>query len=256
MQLLSDRYFSEYKALLNVDIVSALEGVQAGELTPSSFTFYTSVAVMSSSRIEGELLEVDSYVKHKMQQVDYIPELLEKPNDLYSAYAYAHEHKLTRDHFLHSHSLITQHLLPERSRGVYRKSNMVVMEHNTGRVQFEAAPFDIVPGEMDKLWHDIDALTARNLSEDEVFYYASCIHLMFVCIHPFNDGNGRAARLLEKWFLATCLGAGAWRIPSEQYYYSHVNEYYLNLNRAGVFYEQLDLSKAFPFLLMLPQAIK
>lgn len=256
MHLLSDRYFPEYKTLLNVDIVSALEGLQAGELTPSSFTFYTSVAVMSSSRIEGESLEVDSYVKHKVQQVDYIPELLEKPNDLYSAYVYANEHALTREHFLHSHSLITRHLLPERSRGVYRKTNMVVMEHNTGRVQFEVAPFDIVPAEMDKLWRDIEALIAINLSPDEVFYYAAYIHLMFVCIHPFNDGNGRAARLLEKWFLATCLGASAWRIPSEQYYYGHVNAYYLNLNKAGVFYEQLDGSKSLPFLLMLPQAVK
>ncbi len=32
------------------------------ELTPQSFTFYTSVAVISSSRIEGEQLEIDSYV--------------------------------------------------------------------------------------------------------------------------------------------------------------------------------------------------
>ena len=37
---------------------------------------------MTSSRIEGEQLEVDSYVKHKMLNVEYLPELTEKPNDL------------------------------------------------------------------------------------------------------------------------------------------------------------------------------
>lgn len=255
MQILSDRYFDDYRVQLKVDIAQALEVQGADDLHPTSFSFYTSVAVMSSSRIEGEQMDVDSYVKHKVQHIDYVPELLEKPNDLYNAYVYAHDNVLTRAGFLHCHRLITAHLLPENSRGVYRKTNMVVMEHNTGRVQFEAAPFDIVPTEMERLWADIEVLLSRSLSPEEVLYYASCIHFAFVCIHPFYDGNGRAARLLEKWFLATCLGPMAWRIPSERYYYSHVNDYYLNLHRAGVFYEQLDLSKALPFLLMLPQSI-
>ncbi len=76
------------------------------------------------------------------------------------------------------------------------------------------------------------------LSIDEPFYYASFIHLVFVNIHPFNDGNGRAARLLEKWFLADHLGEKAWYIKSEKYFYHHVNEYYKNLNQIGMFYEK------------------
>lgn len=31
-------------------------------------------------------MEVDSYVKHKMQDIEYLPELVQKPNDLYGAY--------------------------------------------------------------------------------------------------------------------------------------------------------------------------
>jgi len=27
------------------------------------------------------------------------------------------------------------------------------------------------------------------------------LHIWLAQIHPFTDGNGRAARLLEKWFL-------------------------------------------------------
>ena len=42
----------------------------------------------------------------------------------------------------------------------------------------------------------IDLLLKNELTVDEVFYYAAYIHLVFVNIHPFVDGNGRATRLI------------------------------------------------------------
>lgn len=255
MKIITDKYLSSYKKHLKKEISLALKGIDEIELTPRSFTFYTSVAVISSSRIEGEQLEIDSYVKHKMQDIEYLPELLEKPNDLYNAYLFAKENKLTPGNFLKSHELLARHLLPEQWRGVYRKTQMLVMEHKTGNIQFEAAPFELLETEMQKLWADIEDLLPRKLPVEEVFYYASFIHLVFVCIHPFNDGNGRAGRLLEKWFLAEKMGEKAWYIKSEKYYYKHINEYYKNLNRLGMFYEKLDYSKADLFLQMLPEAV-
>ena len=255
MNLLTDKYLSAYKQRLATDIGSALKDIAAMELTPHSFTFYTSVAVISSSRIEGEQMEIDSYVKHKMQDIEYLPELVEKPNDLYKAYLFAQQNELTLKNFLQSHVLLSQHLLPEKWRGAYRKNEMLVMEHNTGKVQFEAAPFGIVEEKMNKLWQDITQLQTVKLTTEEIFYYASFIHLVLVSIHPFNDGNGRSGRLLEKWFLATLLGEQAWYIKSEKYYYDHVNEYYKNLNRVGMFYEQLDMAKGDLFLQMLPKAV-
>ena len=108
---------------------------------------------------------------------------------------------------------------------------------------------------MSLLWNDIEELKKDSLSTTEVFYFAAFIHIVFVNIHPFEDGNGRAARLLEKWFIAEKLGKKAWYLQSELNYYTHVNDYYKNINRIGIFYEQLDYSKALPFLLMLPNAL-
>jgi Fic family protein len=254
VKILTDIYLAEYKKRLP-NLASALQNIAVIEDTPHNFTFYTSIAVISSARIEGEQLELDSYVKHKMQDIEYLPGLVEKPNDLFKAYQFAQKHELTLQNFLNAHSILAEHLLPAKWRGVWRQNQMLVMEHKTGRIQFEAAPFEIIQKEMDKLWQDIDYLNTQKLIAEEVLYYASFIHLAFVCIHPFNDGNGRAGRLLEKWFLARHLGEKAWYIKSEKYYYDHVNDYYKNLNRLGVFYDQLDYSKAQPFLQMLPRAL-
>ena len=87
------------------------------------------------------------------------------------------------------------------------------------------------------------------------FFYAALLHLVFVKIHPFEDGNGRTARLIEKWFLAEKLGDKAWLIQSEKNYYTHHQLYYANIRKLGLEYDELDYNEALPFLGMLAEAI-
>lgn len=108
---------------------------------------------------------------------------------------------------------------------------------------------------MRELFEDIERLLEAQLGVEEVFYYASFIHLKFVHIHPFADGNGRCARLLEKWFLSEKLGSDFWKLSSESYYKEHRHTYYGNIN-LGVNYYELDYAKCIPFLLMLPECVK
>jgi Fic family protein len=254
LKILKQDLLSLYLPHVPLGLVEAFEVLHEAETSTEGFSFYTSVSAMASSKIEGEPMEIDSYIKHKMLNTEYLENLVQKPNDLYQAYIFAQKNTLSEENFLETHHILAAHLLPEKKRGVCRKGNMVVMEHKTFRIQYEAAFGAEVKSLFEDLWGDIEHLKKQEHSIEHIFYYGSLIHLTFVNIHPFEDGNGRAGRLLEKWFLAEMLGEKAWFVQSELYYYRNVNQYYLNLNRLGMFYEQLDYSKALPFLLMLPQA--
>jgi len=256
MKKLTNKYFDIYSSMLDINLGEAFAKLKQREWTAESFRFYTAVSVMSSSRIEGEQMEIDSYLKHKLQDIQYLPDLTEKPNDLFEAYEFARDNQLTLSNFYNVHLISTKHLLPESLRGVVRTGNMLIMDQQTQRVQYEAAIASIVKNEFEDFWGELDELIKKELSLNEVFYYASLIHLVFVKIHPFNDGNGRTGRLLEKWFLNTKLGEKAWYIGSEHFYYKNLKDYYHNLARVGLFYEELTYEMSIPFLLMLPNSLR
>ncbi len=47
---------------------------------------------MYSSKIEGETIELDSYIKHKRFGIPFKPDYTRKIDDLYTAYQYAKTH--------------------------------------------------------------------------------------------------------------------------------------------------------------------
>ncbi|MCL1862328.1 MAG: Fic family protein [Defluviitaleaceae bacterium] len=77
--------------------------------------------------------------------------------------------------------------IDESSAGVWRKINIIV----TGS-DYEFPAHDKLEGLMEGLEHWIK--TERDSMHPVVF--AAILHLKFVTIHPYIDGNGRVARLL------------------------------------------------------------
>jgi Fic family protein len=224
------------------------------EISTGTFSFYTSVASVFSSKIEGEEIELDSYIKHKAMGMEFKPDYTKKVDDLYNAYIFAKQNLLIPQNISNAHALLAQNFVEEHKLGKFRLHNMYVVT-DKGSIEYVAAlPYEIEK-EMQKLYSDIANLLKTDLSIGEVFYYAAFIHLVFVKIHPWNDGNGRTARLLEKWFLSQKLGEKAWFLQSERMYYQQHQAYYENIRLVGLEYPELDYDQALPFLLMLPQSV-
>jgi Fic family protein len=246
--------FNEYNVRVGEGSLSRYSDLTESGLSIDTFSFYTSVAAVYSSKIEGEEIELDSYVKHKRFGIEFLPDYTRKIDDLYDAYQFAKKSNCNKENIETAHRMLTKHILPEAKRGKLRSGNMYVTTPD-GKIEYVAASPAALPAELEKFYADLAGLLSENLSLKEVFYFASLLHLVFVKIHPFDDGNGRTARLIEKWFLAEKLGDKAWLIQSEKNYYRQHHAYYKNIRLLGLEYESLDYSKALPFLMMLPQSL-
>jgi Fic family protein len=232
-----------------------LNRIKQIEMPVDYFQFYKSVSSVYSSKIEGEDIDFDSYFKHKFLKVKFKPDYTRKADDLFAAYDFIDSNKLSLENVQKTHSILSSKLLPKSQRGLIRTNPMFVI-NSDDRIEYVAASPEIVKQELRKLFDDINTLLKSDLNQFEIFYYAALLHLVFVKIHPFQDGNGRTARLIEKWFLIEKIGQKATSIQLEKNYFKKLNDYYLNIKKLGLEYEELDYSKSLDFLLMTVSGIE
>jgi len=254
LQILPVEYLTAFAEKVDEkSLREALERTPEVEITADTFGFYSSVASVFSSKIEGENIELDSYLRHRFFQGKYKPDYTRKVDDLFAAYQFAHDNRLTLKNLLRVHVLITRNILSKTSQGKIRSKPEIIVNAE-GRIEYVAADASIVQNETEKLFTDVKTLLAEDISLTEAFYFAAMIHLVFLKIHPFEDGNGRTARLLEKWFLAEKIGDKAWNIASEKHYYQNLKDYYRNV-LIGFDYENLDYKRSLPLLWMLLESV-
>lgn len=249
LKILSSELLSEFTLRVGDSPIDKLNRTKKLEIPVDYFQFYKSVSSVYSSKIEGEDIDFDSFFKHKFLNVKFKPNYTKKADDLYSAYDFIDNHKLNLKNVIKAHSILSSNLLPKSQQGLIRTNPMFVI-NSDDRIEYVAAAPDIVKSELEKLFQDIELLQLTKLDSFQSFFYASLIHLVFVKIHPFQDGNGRTARLIEKWFLLQTLGEKATSVQLEKNYYSNLKDYYSNIRKLGLEYHELDYSKSLDFLLM------
>ena len=253
LKLINSDYFQEYKKQLTVNIGDALKQLSNKPQNVDDFKFYLANSAVHSSNIEGNTVNFDTYLKASEHNLHLKTKEIKEIEDLIRAYQFAKDNELTLENILKAHETTTASILIKKERGKIRKVKVGV--RSEGRLTYLAIEPEFVKEELEKLIADITILIASQLTTEEIFYYAAYIHLVFVNIHPFVDGNGRATRLIEKWFLAKKLGAEAWYITSEKNYWDNRKDYYKNL-QIGVNYYEINYKNSIPFLLMLPNALK
>jgi len=252
LNILRQDVLNAYKNEINIDLEFAFTQITEQTQTAEDFKFYLANSAVHSSNIEGNTISFDTYLKASEFNLHLKTKEIKEIEDLIAAYQYAREHDLTLQHVLKAHEILTTSFLVKKERGKIRKVPVGV--RSEGRLIYLAIEPEFVQQELVKLFADISILLDTRLTTTEVFYYASMIHLVFVNIHPFVDGNGRATRLLEKWFLAKKLGESAWLITSEKNYWNNRPQYYQNL-QIGVNYYEVRYELSLPFLFMLPVSV-
>lgn len=248
-KLLTSLLLDDFTSEVNESPLDKLNRVEKVEMPVDYFQFYKSVSSVYSSKIEGEDIDFDSYFKHKFLNVKFRPDYTRKADDLYAAYDFIDNHELNLKNVQKAHSILSSKLLPKSQQGRIRTNPMFVI-NSDDKIEYVAARPEIVKIELDKLFEDINLLVNTDLNPFEVFYYAALIHLVFVKIHPFQDGNGRTARLMEKWFLIEKIGQLATSVQLEKNYYNKIKNYYSSIKKLGLEYEDLDYSKSLDFLLI------
>jgi Fic family protein len=253
-KILNEQLIQEFKESCIISPLEKLNQLKKEELTVDYFQFYNSVSSVYSSKIEGEEIDFDSYFKHRFLHVKFKPDYTQKADDLYAAYEFIEKNQINLENIKKAHKILSKNLLPKSQQGFIRTNPMFVL-NSDDKIEYIAANPQQLDKELAKFSHDLELIVNSNLNDYEIFYYASLLHLVFVKIHPFQDGNGRTARLIEKWFLRQKIGEKAAAIQLEKYYFINNADYYRNIRKIGLEYEFLDYSKSFDFLLMTAKSI-
>ena len=253
MRIIERKYLDEYMKSIGNEIPLRIKNFDFSE-SRGGFEYLTKSSAVYSSNIEGNSIDLNSFMNYEMNKEKFkAGKEIEEIEDLIEAYQFAQINKLNEINLLNCHKIFSDTFLIRSKRGKYRIEQVGVF--GKSGLAYMAIEPEFVEKEMNLFFQDINELVLSDLNEIEVFYFASLIHLRFAHIHPFRDGNGRAARLIEKWFITEKLGRSFWKISSEEYYKKNQETYYKTINLGVNFYE-LNYDKCLGFLRMLPNCLK
>jgi Fic family protein len=200
---MTDAMFRIAKALGAIQAAPALPAVadqlrasaRVGTVHYSNLIEGNELPVVAAERATRGELEPDT--RAKIELVNYVEAL-----DLIDALLDADDLELSTDFLKRLHATTTRGLGREEDdhfkphhEGAWRDGVAVVVDQLSGRIMHEGPPPEEVAPRMDSMF---DWLGEKLDSGSEPpFVLAGVIHYGITDVHPFADGNGRAARLFQ-----------------------------------------------------------
>ncbi len=175
-----------------------------------------STEAVTTSEIEGEILDRASVQSSIRRQLGLATDhrkigaaeqgVSEMMVDLHHTFAEPLSHEM----LFRWHRMLTTGRRDLKNVGSYRthvKPMQVVSGAIHGpKVHFEAPPSALVPAEMSRFIDWFNHSAPGNAGPLPALTRAGIAHLYFICIHPFEDGNGRVGRAIAEKVLAQSLG--------------------------------------------------
>nr|WP_296928469.1 Fic family protein [uncultured Marvinbryantia sp.] len=109
------------------------------------------------------------------------------------------------------------------TNGILQRISEIAYDSETGAPEYIPPEYIDIPELLDELVEYVNA------TDDHPLIIAAVVHYQLVTIHPFEDGNGRTARLMSGYIL-DYYGYGFHGIGSlEEYFAYDPDEYYASL---------------------------
>ena len=171
---------------------------------------------LNTSEIEGEILNRDSLQSSIRRNFGLTTDNRKIPPaeqgiaqmmvELYRQF----DSPLNDDLLFHWHEMLMNGRRDIKDVGCYRThdSAMQVVSGplHAPKVHFEAPPSKSVPKEMKRFVQWFNRTAPGGKSPLPILTRAGIAHLFFVCIHPFEDGNGRVGRAIAEKAISEGLG--------------------------------------------------
>ena len=180
-----------------------------------------------SSHIEGAVTSLEVALLHLNQpsRKDYGDESLQMIVNNRDALEYIRAQSskpFSHEMICELHKILLRNTHKERpiTIGAYRKGPIYVVD-GQGQVIYEGPPASEVMRMMDSYVQWVNST-----SETHPLIKAALVHLYFVHVHPFDDGNGRSARALSSLYLAKQDYQFINFLSPSDYFDHHRGEYY------------------------------
>ncbi|MEK7994688.1 MAG: Fic family protein [Planctomycetota bacterium] len=197
------------------EFIGACKHISSGDKDLLKIELISDEAV-KTSEIEGEILNRDSVQSSIIHQFGLGPDkprilpaergIAEMMVDLYRTFA----SPLAGKTMFRWHKMLLAGDRDIAVVGGYRKHadpmQVVSGPLHKRKVHFEAPPSDRVPAEMKAFVAWFNDTAPNGKQPLPALTRAGIAHLYFVCIHPFEDGNGRIGRAIAEKVLAQNLG--------------------------------------------------